>query len=531
MGNLTDFPPPSVFGLPARFAHWRQDQVQAFNLILDSPKRFIALCMPTGSGKSLAYMAALHLQGGRGVALTSTKGLQDQIVEDFGSLGVWDVRGQRNYACRAMQKEGEWAHLYMGSGVPTVDEGPCHAGVQCTLKEAGCDYYDSIRIGTQARILSTNYAAWLAQRRYAQGLGKADILVCDEAHQALDELSDSLTITVDKWLLGAVGLESVPPQGSISDWKQWAAYHAHRLKSKLEGMSKPISPSDLKYRKRCKAAARVLQQVADMGVGEWVEDHTADSWVFACVQPAKYAEAMLWQGAKKVVLTSATLTPKTLTLLGIPLADAVLWECPSRFAVERRPVIHIPTCQVDMKMKPGHWDMWCARIDQVVSQRPAVKGIIHTVSYKRRDTLLARSKHAERFVTHESKTLLPQVQYFKKHPGDLWLVSPSIMTGWDFPGAQCRVQIIAKLPFPDTRSKVLKARCEIDPDYMPYLTMQAFMQAVGRGMRSEQDWCETIVVDDHVKWFIWKYRKLAPHYFLQSFRTSLTLPKPLAFAA
>jgi len=245
------------------------------------------------------------------------------------------------------------------------------------------------------------------------------------------------------------------------------------------------------------------------------------------LNPSQYAEQYLFQGAKKVVLLSATLTPKTLALLGIQ--DATLWECPSRFPVERRPVIYVPTTQVDSKMKPEHWTAWRTRIDQIMGPRLNRKGIIHTVSYKRRDAVLAQSQHNAHMMTHQSKDLVTQVLSFKKSSTPWWLVSPSIMTGWDFPYDQCRCQIMAKLPFPDTRSKVLKARCEVDQDYMAHLKAQSFQQSVGRGMRAEDDWCETIVIDDHFRWFVKKYRRLFTKSFLEAVRTQLTLPKPLQY--
>jgi len=520
------FPPPAAFGLPARFPHWRPDQIEAAQVILDASTRFVGLTMPTGSGKGLAYMAALGIGGGRGVVLTSTKGLQDQLRDDFGPL-VFDVRGQRNYPCKALGKDGDLADLWHGDGEATCEEGPCHAGVVCGLKEAGCWYYDRLRQATGQRIISTNYAAWLAQRRYGQGLGGSpDLLVLDEAHDAVDQLAESMTITLEKWLVKAVGIDSVPDEhGPLQTWKDWAAFQSLRAKSKLETLGKPVSWGDLKYRRRLRAFLRVMEGLATMDWHNWVGDHTDQAWVWSVVHPAQYAEQYLFQGAKKVVLLSATLTAKTLALLGIE--DATMWECPSRFPIERRPVIYVPTVKVDFKMTPDHWTAWKNRVDQIIGPRQDRKGIIHTVSYKRRDAVVAQSQYKDLLVTHQSSDLVAQVGRFRKNPKPQWLVSPSIMTGWDFPYDQCRCQIIAKLPFPDTRSKILKARCEVDADYMPYLTMQALVQAVGRGMRAPDDWCETFIIDDHWKWFGAKYRRLAPKWFLEAVRMSLALPPPL----
>lgn len=527
-------PPPSVFGLPKKFTSWRPDQQEAFQLILDSTTRFVGLTMPTGSGKSLVYLAAMVLSGARSVCLTASKGLQDQLGEDFGETGLYDMRGQKNYPCLALGPDGEFAGMSSPEEA-TCEHGPCHVGGKCSLREVGCTYYDRARVAVGKRMVLTNYAYHLAQRRYSTGMGAIDLLVLDEAHQAMDELSGALTIKLEKWMLAAVGVESSPPVGSpMQAWRDWGSYHAGKLKKRIESLASPQSGSEAKYRRRLRSVARVLESLSEMELGNWVEDHTPESWVWEVVNPAAYAEELLYQGAKKVVFLSATLTDKTLALLGVT-GDVTRWEAPSRFPVERRPVIYIPTTQVDTRMKPEQVNMWISRIDQLVDQRRTINGIVHSRSYKRRDEILALCRNSDVMITHDAnpkkKTpgeMQKTVMQFKKgtHPPQ-WLVSPAVVTGWDFPYDQCRAQIMAKLPFPDTRSAVMKTRTEMDPDYFAYLTAQDLEQAIGRGMRASDDWCESFIIDDHWKWFVAKHRKLFTKGFLAACRQSLTIPKPL----
>lgn len=530
---LDDYPPPYAFGLPEQFTSWRPHQVAAWQRILDAPTRFVGITAPTGAGKSLIYMTAIQVHGGRGVVVTGFKGLQDQVGMDYAEMGLEDIRGQSNYPCKAFL--GEWQALQPdGVAENGCQNGPCHLGLPCSLRESGCTYYDRVRIATESRLVSTNYAYWLSQRRYSLGLGQADLLVLDEAHQSVDELSNALQITLEKWLCQAVHL--APPQHctGILDWQKWATWHAEQFKSKLDQKPTGKSQAEMKHRKHLQTVERVLRTMAGMVVGDWVEDHTAKAWVFECLNPAKHAEQLLFQGAKKVVFTSATLTEKTLNLLGIAPKDVTWFECPSHFPIERRPVIWVPTVKVDYRMTPGHWGQWVTRIDQILGGRPDVKGIIHTVSYARAKYLLTHSAYKDRIVIPNPGQTEYAVAAFRKSKAPLVMVSPAIMTGWDFPGDQCRFQILAKLPFPDTRSKIIQARTEIDKDYGAYLMMQQLVQAVGRGMRSEDDWCETIIVDDHWGWVQGKYKKFAPAWFWAAVRKSITVPlalDPLKFAA
>lgn len=524
--------PPAVFGLPAKFASWYPDQFDAMCRIHDATTRFVGLVIPTGGGKTLTYMAAsrLHLPR-RTVVLTASKGLQDQVVED-GYDGLVDVRGQGAYPCKALYPGGEWEHLVVPTSQRTCDEGPCHVGLPCSLREAGCAHYDRVRLGVNSRTLSTNYACWLAQKRYGQGLGAPDLLVLDEAHQAVNELSNALTVTLDKWLCSAIGL--VPPGGEdLAIWKSWATFHADRLKGLLDVKAVSTSGHDVKYRARLKRAERILRAMMTMTPMNWIPDHTDSAWVFEILNPAKHAEEYLFQGARKIVLTSATLTEKTLGLLGVPADQVTFHAYPSRFPIARRPVYIIPTARVDAKMSHGSKMAVVHRIDQIVAQRPHVKGIVHAVSYARAKFIVGESSEHPRFLMHGNKPgdVAATVKDFKQQPDSRVLISPSIVTGWDFPHAACRFQILPKLPFPDTRSKILQARSAIDPDYLPYLMIQALVQSVGRGMRAPNDWCETFILDDHIRWVLGKYKALIPHWFREAIKTTTLLPKPLTFDA
>ena len=57
--------------------------------------------------------------------------------------------------------------------------------------------------------------------------------------------------------------------------------------------------------------------------------------------------------------------------------------------------------------------------------------------------------------------------------------------------------------------------------------MLNLVQACGRGMRAEDDQCECFIVDAHFKWFVRKYAKFAPKWFLDAIKTVGIIPDPL----
>ena len=169
-------------------------------------------------------------------------------------------------------------------------------------------------------------------------------------------------------------------------------------------------------------------------------------------------------------------------------------------------------------------DVWVAQIDKIIASRAVTgkrKGVIHTVSYARQEYLLQHSKYAHLMVGNTSDPNSPTAaQIVKKFKSSVAgtqgvpvLVSPSFATGWDFPGRECEWQIIGKIPFPESQSKVMQERIKRDSQYLNYLTMQELVQACGRGTRSELDRCETFIVDDSVKWFVWQAKGQAPAWF------------------
>lgn len=539
-------PNPVDCGLPDKFsAGWRKGQAEAVVRALDSPKRFVVLGMPTGFGKSLVYMATGTLDDPM-VVLTSTKGLQSQLITDFASHGLVDIRGMSNYICR----EAEHGQLFTTPGRATsCDEGACLSGWQCHLSSSGCDYFDAQRWAKSSHCVVTNYAYWMAVNGRAQGtraesgppLGPRGRLVLDEAHAAVDELGDHLAVELGNWEIEGVLGTNWPSDTTLEEWRTWARTLSIAAYSLIDEISRDvrrgtgINGRNLGRLRELRNLERKLNTIAN-GKGQWVHEASRDRRGrrvvrFDPVWPGEYAESALFVSTPKVVLTSATIRPKTLELLGIQEQDYEFIEYPSAFDIRRRPFIWCPTVRVRYDMDSGSARMWVAKIDNIIRSRQDRKGIIHTVSYARRDYLLRYSEFSNRFVVHDSGKIQDCVAEFKRMPAKCGavLVSPSLSTGFDFPDDECRYQIIGKVPFPDSRSLVLQARQERDKDFFAYVAAQNIVQMAGRGMRSSDDWCETIIVDDNWQWFYSKYRRFMPRWFtVACTKSSSVAPPPLS---
>lgn len=545
MPRVNPLPSPVELGFAPKFSAFYDDQVIAIDRACTTNKRFTALAMPTGSGKSVTGIAValLHPKVKRAIYLTSTKGLQDQLAADFQSLGLTDLRGARNYRCDAVLPGAHLDRYRRSRYFIGCDEGPCHSGVRCRFApqrdtpyvRPDCAYYGAVFDARRASLLSTNYAMYFAAEEFSEGLGEVDLLILDEAHDADKELEAFLTFEVsieDTHLLSSKWLKGE----NLQVWKDWALHHRGKLAAKLETLNAmpPADAEGAQERRKLTALLTRLKRLSEIRPLEWILDEDGGTKAsFSPMKVSAYAEDVLFREVKHVLLMSATMTRKTTQLLGIPQDQLAFWEVPSRFPLERRPIISVnttPRVRVDMKMDSDDKMFWVQRIDRIIAPRRELgwKGIIHTVSYLRMKELMASSDHRDIMIVHDTAGTREAIRQFKEATGPKILVSPAIVTGYDFPDDECRYQIIGKVPQPDMRGAIMKARNEFDKDYAGYLAMQKLVQACGRGMRGPKDWCETFIVDDHFgDWFLNRFRKHAPKWFHDAVEYVETFPEPL----
>lgn len=505
------------------------------------------------TGKSLVYLSVAQLTDARTLILTGTKGLQQQLSADFASIGMRDVRGQNNYRCVALDAVG--GHLVdYGRAGANCDEGPCHIGVLCDLKrDGGCTYYDQVKRCADARLVITNYSYWLTAGRFADpdALGAFDLLILDEAHSAPDHLSSFCAVALDAQEVHALLKRDLPPLNEgVEVWVYWARealaecrelYTTARQAMISIGGDKRTSSrrmkrlQDLGHRLKDLAGAHEWRRgepsAPDVYIPgtqtDWVAEKTDTGALFSPVWAHAYAEEYLFRGIPKVVLTSATLQRAVARYLGVDDAAMDYREFSSAFDPSRRPLIYIPTTTVDRNMTEGQVRIWINRIDGIIDGRPDRKGIIHTRSYDRAQLILQRSRHGARLIGHDRRGVRDAVERFKRSSTGV-LVSPSVEEGYDFPGDQCRYQILAKVPFVDTRSLILQARHKSDKTYLNYLTALSIVQQVGRGMRAAEDFCESFIIDDHWAWSraAMVKQNLFPKWFRAAWRDSQQVPAP-----
>ena len=559
------FPDPVTFGLPSTFTAWRPAQLDAINRIMDSTKRFIVICAPTGMGKSLLAAGSGVLTGRRTVMLASTLGLADQNLRAFSSIAR-DIRGMANYRCNA-------ASSLAISPNTVVADAPCLSGYRCPMRSNGCDYFDAYRRARQSPLITTTYQCWMydAMKDPGEALHvpdpinpdnpntpTVDMLICDEAADAVEEIQRfvSVSLTCRECLHLHLDWPGDRKSASISidDWRAWAVENAPDIRARVtraEQSAKSGNGNGNGGAKELKALREMLRKLDRLSTiprvhtgsheqairDQWImsphldpDTRSLDSIDFIPLDPSRYAESSLWRHVPRIILLSATIRPKTADMLGISPADMQFIEYPSTFPAARRPIIVVPSVMLSHRTEQNDDVMliWLRVIDSIISGRLDRKGIVHATSYIRARLLFDNSAHRSIMLIHNAGNRAQVIADFLSSPAPRVLVSPSITGGYDFHGDLARYAIISKLPFQSVTDPVVKARQSIDPEYGLYLTSQEIIQSAGRVMRSEDDYGETFIVDDSFRnWFFQKTRKFYPEYWIDAIRWVEAVPPPL----
>ena len=524
MGNALKT--PREYNLPAKFIDWRPHQKQAIDHLSNSDKQFILQIQPTGSGKSLCYITDAILTKGRTLILTSGKGLQDQLAREFGStLSLAVVKGKNAHRCRKLQEDSV---PYFAS---SCDWGPCNFGVPCEYRVKGCNYYDHIRRAKACKIVVTNYSFWGCNK--PDTLGEFALLVCDEAHDSLLKLLGVLAFCVTRKEFDQVRLQGVywpKPGFTNEEYWDWSEEVYEKLSDYLTTAKQELAVASLVkdplFRARRKLHMK-LKKLEGMTEPQWHVEVAPYTLMYDPIWPANFSREYLFRDIPKVLMTSATVTPKVLELLGIDKKDVDKVEYPSHFPKESRPISWIKTVRMWHKMSNAEMRTWLSRIDQIIRTRLDRKGIIHAVSYARCERIMNVSDYSSYMYLHDSRDIQEVVAQFKKAKPPAILVSPSVVTGYDFPYTECEYQIIGKIPFQDLRKEVDKKRKKLDPEFGVCFAAQNLVQAAGRGMRAEDDKCEVFIIDDMFGWFQVQYNHFMPQWFKETVRQETLIPKPL----
>lgn len=538
---------PADLGLPSKFTHFRPGaaksqpgQLQIIESIAYSGNQFDFLCAPPGSGKTAICAAVTRILGGRAHWLTVTKALGTQVVDEFQSIGAYEIKGHSNFSCAGRNH--------------STDDFEC-------LSPSRCLYRADIETSLTQSIVVDNYAHALTivGSEKPDRLGDFSILILDEAHKAHNTLCDFMAITVSEAQISQLLDLQIPKSLDPLEWIQWAqvaviiarerwsdarfsAGNDRRFGSRKTDRNRNQDSSSNNLLKLGRDLARLAE--ADYAPGSWVCEkgkvyRHPNHITLTPVWGRSYASKYLFQSINKVILCSGTITPQDGINLGISPDDCERgWhEMPSIFDPKRRPLIYIPTCRVDSRMKEEDRKKIVERFDRIAESRIWLsKGLIQSRSYDYQKMMDRLSDFRQYLISYNRDSARSTIEKFKEMELPGVLNGPTFQEGEDFFGDLAHWQFIVRVPFLSVHDPLTKERMKLDRYYAERETARALIQIVGRLMRSTTDYGESLIGDDHIAYFIWKKVKrgkfivpLFPRWFLDAFRMVEEVPEPFEY--
>ena len=125
------------------------------------------------------------------------------------------------------------------------------------------------------------------------------------------------------------------------------------------------------------------------------------------------------------------------------------------------------------------------------------KGIIQTGSYFFAQKLYENAPYAvkRRMLLYNGSKEKNMMISLHKDSANTILVGPTLNTGVDLPGDDCRFIIILKVPYPSMGDPLVKEKIRLFPLWYNSATSNEIIQGIGRGVRYDGDWCVTYILD------------------------------------
>ena len=342
------FPTPAqMLGVP-KFSSWYPGQEDIFQQLVEwmqSDSRFACAPIPTGFGKSLLGMLTARWGNTRTAYVTSTKGLQDQLMKDFAGIELKEIMGRNSYVCN------EYPTFY-------TDKAPCTTGLKCPAVDT-CTYFSSLAKAKQGSLVSTNYAYWLSQHGYSDGIsaptdgpGPFGLLILDEGHVAAKAIESHVKVSLDDTELEKMDTD-LHCDSRFEEWQGAAdlilpplTADFHDLEHEVQGYGGSAPPSLVKDFRFIRDLLAKLQRIARSKVA-WVPEQGQEQGVdFTPISPKDY-NGDLFLKVPKVLILSAVMTKRAALELGV---DDPTWiEAGSPFPPENAPFTHLKTIRVDYK--------------------------------------------------------------------------------------------------------------------------------------------------------------------------------------
>jgi ATP-dependent DNA helicase DinG len=503
-----------------------------------------------------------------------TKTLQDQLLKDVPYAKV--LKGRSNYptldapedfpevSCGDCDKHA-WGDcpICKRLPVPPHDDGQWPQHCTCCAQVEQCPYECAKAAALAAPLAVVNYAYFLAEANNVHRLSGWPLMILDEADVLEDVLMDFVSVTFSVRTMRELGLTPPTFKGTTDnagrkaeEWGGWLATEVRpRIQAQVETMKREADnylrlkrlDDYRRARRRLNHYQRLDQSVALMLADllerpeSWVRVDDGDNLTFKPVHVGKYAHGVLWRHADRFLCMSATIISHSqfCSDLGLDPAQVAWIDVPCMFPAANRLVIYLPAASVTHKaMKangavqaqakaqaqtqaqadPPALRLLAAAVDRILAAYPSSRVLVHCHTFAIARYLLQACQNRARMVSYrqgDAHSRADAIERYRLVPNAV-LVAPSLERGVDFRDDLCRCQIICKVPYPSLGDRQVSRRFHSGRDGRAWYytqTARALVQMAGRGVRTENDWCHTYILDAEFGSFLRRNRQLLPAWW------------------
>lgn len=514
------------------FKEIREKQTEIIQKLEDNWNKYkvFVIQAPTGVGKS-PLAQAIGLSVSSTFLLTSTKQLQNQYIEDFGSKKVVDLKGKANYRCN------------IEPGL-NVECGPCTVNKDLlkNCKDNGiCSYYKQREKTLNANIAVLNTSFFLYSTTCGRYFKPRDVVIVDECHLLESQLVQWATTLISpknlKEEYELVVPEYVPASGYKKNKKWlsdvWELIVARRseledeIKELLDGQDpnsmsedvlEEVSISHGAYYKIDKLYKTMERFFKSPYKDSWLCEPEEDGLIVTPVEVDDlYKRFIATQAEEKVVFMSATILDLAgfCKTFGLKKEEVGLINIESEFPPERSPIIYKPCGSMNYKNLESSIPKIIETVKEILANHPNEKGIIHSGNYRLAQEIYDTLNDPRLIIKQENENNEAITRKHAESKEPTVLISPSLTTGTDLKDDLSRFQIIVKMPWSSLADKRVKRKTELNEDWYAAEMLRTLVQACGRSTRSAEDYSTTYVLDSSFYYFIMKYRKWLSKNFLK----------------
>jgi Rad3-related DNA helicase len=258
------------------------------------------------------------------------------------------------------------------------------------------------------------------------------------------------------------------------------------------------------------------------------KEYTRAALQFKPIKVDHVARKILWDTSDQWLLMSASFVgvAQVAKDLGLEDDEWAVVEMDSTFPVENRPIIVARDTDMSYKNKDRGWPELVVNMQELLDEHPGERVLVHTVSYELADYLMNNLNPGRTMTYHSAKERDAALEQFR-NTDDGVLLAPSFDRGIDLPHDECRLIIVAKMPYPYLKDKVVEKRMYLPGGRVWYTveTLRTLVQMTGRGVRSADDWAETWILDSQFRRLWRQWERIFPRWWREAVILSLTNPK------